>query len=163
MTAKEQNRLAGIFLMAHGGFQALIMLFLCFFYGIFGAAIFFGGKGEEKFVGLIFIAVIAVMIVFSLIFVIPQIVGGWKMYQEKANARTWGIIGSIMACMSVPLGTAAGVFGLIYLFGEQGKQFYLNENTNMNYFPNSNYTPNASEFTGKKPDYVKSPPPNSWQ
>jgi hypothetical protein len=165
MTAKEQNRLAGIFLLIHGGLQTLMMLFLCIIYGIFGAAIFFGGRrGEDQMVGLVFVAMVALVFVVSLIFIIPQVIGGWKMYKEQPNARTWGIVGSIMACMSVPLGTAAGVFGLIFLFGDQGKQFYLNENPNMNYLPNEKFATNTSDFATKTPEYVKSPPsPNSWQ
>jgi hypothetical protein len=166
MTAKEQNRLAGIFLMAHGGLQTLIMLFICTIYGIFGASIFFGGRrgGDEQVFGLFFIAMIAFIFIFSLIFIIPQLIGGWKMYKEKPNARIWGIIGSIFACMSVPLGTAAGVFGLIFLFGEQGTRFYLNEDRNTNYLPNAQFTPNASDFTTQPREYARQqPPPNSWQ
>ena len=167
MTAKEQNRLAGIFLMAHGGLQTLMMLMICAFYGIFGASIFLGGGrrggGDEQMFGLFFIAMIAFVFIFSMIFIIPQLIGGWKMYKEKPNARIWGIIGSIFACMSVPLGTAAGVFGLIFLFGEQGTQFYLNGDRNPNYLPNAQFTPAASEFTTQPREYVKQPPPNSWQ
>ncbi len=65
MTAKEQNKLAGIFLMVHGGFQSFVMLFLCLIYGIFGAAIFFGGrKGEDQTVGLFFFAMVAFFFIF---------------------------------------------------------------------------------------------------
>ncbi|MEP6903582.1 MAG: hypothetical protein ABJA66_17800 [Actinomycetota bacterium] len=164
MTAKEQNKLAGIFLMVHGGLQTLLMLFMCVFYGIFGAAVLFGGrKGEDQMFGVFFIAMIAFIFIFSIIFIIPQIIGGWKLYKEKPNARIWGIIGSIFACISFPLGTAAGVFGMVFLFGDEGTRFYLNENRNLNYLPNSEFAANASDFVNKSPDYVKSPPPNSWQ
>lgn len=169
MTAQEHNKMAGTFLLIHGGLQTVLMLFMCIIYGVFGAAVFFGGKNEDQFFGLFFIAMIAFVFIFSMLFIIPQVVGGWKMLKGKPNARIWGIIGSIVACMSFPLGTAAGVYGMWFLFGDEGKKVYLDEHPNMNYLPNSdyatnpNYTANASGFANNEPDYVKSPPPNSWR
>jgi hypothetical protein len=145
MTAKEHNKLVGIFLMAHGGMQAAIMLILCLVYGILGSAMLVGGRqGEEKMVGAIFIGAILFIGVFALLLIIPQIIGGFKLWKERPNARTWGIVGSIVSCLSFPIGTAAGVYGLWFLFGDLGKQFYL----------------------GGHPQYAfqpPPPPPNSWQ
>ena len=148
MTASEKNRLAGIFLMVHGGLQAVAMVLMGLIYGGIGAAMLIGGsKGEEQFVGLVFIGVIVFLLIFSLIFIVPQVIGGWKLLKEKPNARIWGIIGSIVSCLSFPLGTAAGVFGLVFLFGEDGTRFYLNRD--------------GREF---QPSYHQPPlPPNSWQ
>ncbi|MEK7724963.1 MAG: hypothetical protein AAB336_11470 [Acidobacteriota bacterium] len=137
MTAKEHNRLVGIFLMIHGGIQALIMGILGLVYGGIGLAILLGGKNDEKFVGVFFILAIALVVFFSLLFLGPQIIGGWKMFKEKPNAKIWGIIGSITACMSFPLGTAAGVYGLWFLFGDYGKQLYDNQ-VNPNYLGEPN-------------------------
>lgn len=144
MTAKEHNRLVGIFLMAHGGFQAFVMLLLCVIYGVIGSAMLIGGrKGEEQMVGAVFIGVIVGLLFFSSIVVLPQIIGGYKIWKERANARTWGIIGSIASCLSFPIGTAAGVYGLWFLFGDEGKSFYLG---------------------GRELQMFKPPPqPNSWQ
>jgi hypothetical protein len=126
MTGREQNKLAGIFLIVHGCLQALMTLFLCLIYGGVGAALFIGAKKqEEQFVGMVFVIVILFVAIFSVLFVLPQLIGGWKMVKEHPNARTWGIIGSVVSCLSFPLGTAAGVFGLVFLFGDTGKQFYL--------------------------------------
>jgi hypothetical protein len=126
MTAKEHNRLVGIFLMIHGGLQALIMGIMGLIYGGVGLAILLGGRNDEKFVGVFFILAIAIIAVFSILFLAPQIIGGWKMFKEKPNAKMWGIAGSILSCMSFPLGTAAGVYGLWFLFGDMGKQIYDN-------------------------------------
>ena len=144
MTAKEQNKLAGIFLMIHGGMQALVMIFIVLFYGVIGAGIFATARrNEEQVVGMVFIGMIVFLAILSLVFVIPQIVGGWKLMKESPNARIWGIIGSIVACLSFPLGTAAGVYGLVFLFGDEGKRFYLGGN---------DYQQNRFQ-----------PPPNNWQ
>ena len=126
MTAKDHNRLVGIFLMVHGGLQALMMLIIAVVYGGLGTIMLANARrSEEQMVGAIFIGAIVFVVVLSTIFVVPQLLGGWKLIKEKPSARTWGIIGSIVALLSFPLGTAAGVYGLWFLFGEQGKQFYL--------------------------------------
>ncbi len=125
MTAQEHNRLVGIFLMAHGGLQLLVMVFIGLIYGVIGAAFTIGGQGEQKMMGLVFIAMIAFVVLMSLVIAVPQLLGGYKMYKEKAGARNWGIVGSIISCLSFPIGTAAGVYGLWFLFGDEGKRYYL--------------------------------------
>ncbi len=147
MTAKEHNKMVGIFLMAHGGLQGLMMIFLCIIYGVIGSAMLVGGRrGEEQIVGAVFIGVIAMIFVISILFVLPQILGGYKLWKEKPGARNWGIVGSIVSLLSFPLGTAAGVYGLWFLFGEEGKRFYLGGQPQP-MFQNS----------------PSPPPPNSWQ
>lgn len=147
MTAREHNRLVGIFLMAHGGLQAFVMLILCLVYGGIGVAMLLGGRqGEQKVVGLAFIGVIVFVAIIASVFVIPQLLGGYKLFKEQASARTWGIVGSIVSCLSFPLGTAAGVYGLWFLFGDEGKRFYLGGSP-QNSFANP----------------PEAPPPNSWQ
>ena len=146
MDAKEQNKLAGIFLLIHGGLYGLLMLFVMVVYGFMGVALFASARREQdQFAGLIFVIVVLVVLAVAVLFVVPQIVGGWKMIKQRPNARTWGIIGSIIACMSFPLGTAAGVFGLIFLFGDAGRQLYLGTGQPQNYNP------------------PQPPPPSSWQ
>jgi hypothetical protein len=146
MTAKEHNKLVGTFLMAHGALQAIAMLLVCIIYGIIGSAMFVGGRqGEQKMVGVVLIGVIFFVAIFAVMFVVPQIVGGYKLWKERANARTWGIVGSIISCLSFPLGTAAGVYGLWFLFGDEGRRFYLGGNPQY-------------AFQNPPP-----PPPNSWQ
>lgn len=146
MTAKEHNKLVGIFLMAHGGLQTLVMLIIGVVYGIIGSAILAGGRrGEEQFVGAVFIGLVAVVVFVSMILMLPQIIGGYKIFKERPNARTWGIVGSILSCLSFPIGTAVGVYGMWFLFGDEGKRFYLG---------------------GGQPVYQvppQAPPPNSWQ
>jgi hypothetical protein len=135
MTAKEHNKLVGIFLMAHGGFQAVVLGLVALIYGGIGAAIFATAKKQEEQIAGV--AVIAFMVFFAflwLLFVLPQIIGGWKLFKEKPNARIWGIVGSIVACLNFPFGTAAGVYGMWFLFGEEGTQFYSLKELNRDMF-----------------------------
>ena len=147
MTPKEHNRLVGIFLMAHGSFQAIVVLMLGLIYGVIGSAMLVAGtKGEEKMVGAVFIGMIVLIGFIALLFILPQIIGGYKLWKERPNARTWGIVGSIVSCLSFPLGTAAGVYGLWFLFGDLGKQFYLG---------------GSQQYTFNNPP--QPPPPSGWQ
>ncbi|MBX7169634.1 MAG: hypothetical protein K1X72_01680 [Pyrinomonadaceae bacterium] len=157
MTAKEHNRLVGIFLMIHGGLQALIMGLISLIYGGIGLAILIGGKNQDKPVGVFFIVAIAMVVIFSSIFILPQVLGGWKMLKEKPNAKIWGIIGSIVSCMSFPLGTAAGVYGLWFLFGEEGKKFYDNQ-VSQNYLGGVNQ---VNDFQTQ--DFQQQREPHSWR
>ena len=147
MTAKEKNKLVGIFLMAHSGLQAFAMIIVGLIYGGIGVAMLLGGrKNEDQLVGIVFIAMIAVLAIVALLFILPQVLGGYKIFKEKPNARNWGIAGSILSCLSVPLGTAAGIFGLVFLLGDEGKGFYLIGT------PQNVFNPQQQP-----------PPPNSWQ
>ena|SRR3982751_3066367 len=152
MTAKEHNRLLGIFLMAHGGMQAVLMVILSIVYGLLGAAFAIGGRGEQRIMGAVFIGMIFFLLIFAVLFAGSQIYGGYKVFKEKANARTWGIIASIVSCLSFPLGTAAGVYGLWFLFGDEGKRFYLGGMNQPAFMPN-NYQPRGYE----------PPQPGAWQ
>ncbi len=137
--------------MAHGGMQAVLMAMLCMVYGIMAVAAMSGGRSQQRFVGLFFVIVIAIIAIFTALFAGSQIIGGYKLFKEKANARTWGIIGSVLSCLSFPLGTAAGVYGLWFLSGDQGKQMYLNPALPQ------------SMFGQPKFENQPAPPPNSWQ
>jgi hypothetical protein len=100
-------------------------------------------RDEEAFIGGIFIAMVLFLLAFTLLLVVPQIIGGWKILKERPGARTWGIVASIVSCLSFPLGTAAGIYGLWFLFGEEGKRFYLGG------------APQQQQFNP--------PPPNNWR
>lgn len=117
MNAKEKNRLAGIFLLAHGGLTGLLYLIAA----IFVAVIIGSDRGAPP---IIFgIALFAMTISFA-IFCLPQLIGGWKMYKESPDAKNWGIAAAIVSCLSGFLGIVSGVFALIFLLGEDGKSFY---------------------------------------
>jgi hypothetical protein len=147
MTAREHNKMVGIFLMAHGGLQAVVMVILGLVYGVIGGAMLAGARRqEEQIVGAVFVGMVFLLFFIALIFLLPQIIGGWKLLKERPGARTWGIIGSIISCLSFPIGTAAGVYGLWFLFGDMGKGMYLGS------------TPQAAF-----PQHPVAPPPNSWQ
>lgn len=159
MTAKEHNRLVGIFLLIHGGLQALVMGLISLIYGGIGLAILIGGKNQDKPAGVIFIIAVAAIVIFASLFILPQVIGGWKMFKEKPNAKIWGIIGSVVSALSFPLGTAAGVYGMWFLFGEQGKNFYENH-AGPNYLGAVNQ---AEDFQYEQYHKQQQREPHSWR
>lgn len=151
MNAQQKNKLAGISLMAHGSLTGCLYLSAMTLIG-------FSLSGDPDMPPLI-IWIVMAFIAFSFsVFVLPQIIGGWKMYKEQPNARNWGIIGAISASLSGFMGIAAGVFTIIFLFGEDGKRFY-NSLSSKNYLDPANP---IDDFTYR--NYQQQPrEPYSWK
>jgi uncharacterized membrane protein len=145
MTGKDHNKLLGIFHLVQGGLQAFGGILVALIYGILGMTIKANAhRPEEEMMGTIFVVLAFVVAPIILILAGINLTAGYKMIKEKAGARTWGIVASILCLWSIPLGTALGVYGLWFIFGEQGKQYYLGDNA-------------------YQPQSFPPPPPNNWQ
>ena len=155
MTAKEKNKMAGIFLLAHGSLTGLMMVFVLVMIGLISA-------NDPHFPNELSIFFSFFMLIWSLLFVVPQVVGGWKMFKEDPNAKNWGIAASISACLSGALGIGAGVFSLVFLFSDEGKQFYLNGG-NQNYLNQPNQFVQNQLFQQFNNQESTPPPPYKWQ
>ena len=144
MKAKEHNKLAGIFLLVHGGLNLFILLLVGLMYGGIGFFLVNSRKEDEQIGGAIFLGLALLVLFIGSIFAGIQLIAGWKMLKEKSNARTWGIVANVIAVLSFPIGTAVGIHGLWFLFNDLGKTFYLQNDANRN--------------------FLQPPPsPNSWQ
>ncbi len=142
MTAKEHNKTLGILFLVYLGLQVLgLVVGLVVIIGFSGLFLSEMGTNDAMPLGLM-IGMFGVILVVSVILLIPIALAGYKIYKEKPNARIWGIIASIISLLSFPIGTALGVYGLWFLFGEQGKLFY-----------------EGGQIGIENPP----PPPNSWQ
>ncbi len=147
MTAKDHNKLLGIFHLVQGGLQAFGGIVIGLVYGVLGIVFSANAhRPDEQFLGTMFIVLAFIIAPLVLIFAGINLTAGYKMLKEKPGARTWAIIASIVCLPGIPLGTALGVYGLWFMFGEEGKQFYLNGGQERQ--PMFGYTP---------------PPPNNWQ
>lgn len=145
MTAKDHNRLIGIFHLIQGGLQVFAGIMIGLIYGFLGVAFKANARHvEEEMMGTIFIVLAFIVAPIMLILAGINITAGYKLYKEKAGARIWGIVASILCIWSIPLGTALGVYGLWFTFSEEGKSYYLTDNS---------YAPASLE----------PPPPNNWQ
>ncbi|MGI8787827.1 MAG: hypothetical protein ACR2HG_08725 [Pyrinomonadaceae bacterium] len=145
MTAKEHNKLLSVFFLVHGGLQLFGGIIIVLIYGGFGIAVLSNARrNEEQAMGGIFLVMAFVVGFIVLLFAGFALLTGWKLLKEKSSGRILGIIASCIALLGFPLGTALGIYGLWFLFGEQGRQFYAGGIGNqMNAYP--------------------PPPPNNWQ
>ena len=125
MTAKDHSKLLGILFAIHAGLQAFIMLILVLIYGGLGTVMLTSARrDEEQIVGAIFIVAMIAIFFFSLLFIIPQGVAGFKLLKNKSNARFWAIFGAIVVLLSFPFGTALGIYALWFLLGDVGKNYF---------------------------------------
>lgn len=145
MTAREHNRTVGILLLAYLGLQLVgIVIGVLFGMMFAGIAVVEATSHSNDAIPLLFVgAFVIVALLFSALLLVPIGVGGWKMFKEKPNAKNWGIAGSVIALLNFPLGMALGIYGLWFLLGDQGKQFY--------------------EGGSSMTSFNTPPPPNSWQ
>jgi len=143
MTGKDHNKVLSILMFVQGGLQLFVGILVALMYGGIGTFMLTNARrDDEQMMGGMFIALAVIVGLVILAFAGVTLLAGWKMLKEKSGGRTWGIIASIISLLSFPLGTALGVYGLWFLFGEDGKRFYAGGNSPNNFQP---------------------PPPNNWQ
>ncbi|MEO6393903.1 MAG: hypothetical protein ABIP75_18770 [Pyrinomonadaceae bacterium] len=122
MTADEHSRILGISNAIFGGLIALAGLA---FLAIPIWVRFTTPAGQEDLVfdDLGFFLVLGTF--FLVLGLIPFTVG-IALMQHRSWARVGGIITAILFIGSFPLGTALGVYTLVFMFSDRGRQFYLN-------------------------------------
>src|SRR5580765_5492854 len=154
MTGREQAKLLGLFFWLFTGLQVLVLLLIGIIYfvviGILVASVPHkpGEPGPEIMLPILFV-VMVIIGVFVAIFSIPKVVAGYGLRREKSWARIWATIACCMALLSFPLGTALGVWGLIFLFGDEGKRYFEG--------------PEYGRLDSYSSQGVNPPLPNSWQ
>ncbi|HEX8097396.1 MAG TPA: hypothetical protein VF507_05145 [Pyrinomonadaceae bacterium] len=125
MTAREHNRLLGIFFLIHGGLQAMGAIFMLFLFPVMFATMPEFKNLPPDFPRGFFVGIMIFAVAFSLLFALPPLAAGFGFFKVKPWARTAGFVAGILALLSIPLGTALGVYTLWFLQSEQGKQFYM--------------------------------------
>lgn len=149
MAPNDKARLLGLFFSLFAALNVLIVVAIAVVYiAIFGLVFSQqpqrAGDPPPEFIIGILAAVFVVVLVITLLVSVPKIVAGYGLRNGKPWARVWAIVASVMACMSFPLGTALGVFGLVFLFSDEGKLYFDQRSA-------------AGAFA------PVSPPPNSWR
>ncbi len=144
MTTKDHAKLLGIFHLIQAGLQLFVALVILVIYGGIGGVFLMNARREdEQIVGGLFLVFSIVLGIVCVAFALLYAYSGWNLFKDKPHSKVWTIIVSIVSLLGFPLGTALGVYGLWFTFGDEGKAYY-DENTSVGTF---------------KPP----PPPNSWQ
>ena len=153
MNAHDKARLLGLFFWLFTAFNILVIaiiavIYIALFGFIFTAAPQKAGDPPPELIMGIIMVVFVFVLIFTVLFSVPKVIAGYGLRKNKPWARIWALIASIMACLSFPFGTAIGVFGLVFLFSDEGKR----------YFEDAAY---RSQLVSG--DFAPPPPPNGWQ
>lgn len=122
MTNEQHNKYIAYAFLGHAAFQLLMLLFMVAMFSM----IFFlpvePGKPEppKEFFGIM----IGFMSILQLAFTTPSLIAAYALLKRKSWARMAGIIGGVVAAMSVPFGTAACVYSLWFFLGDNWKELY---------------------------------------
>src|SRR5687767_4810247 len=133
MTGRDHARLLGLLFWLLTGFQLLIvgligLLYVVIFGAVFVTAPRNANDPPPELIFAIVVAVVAILLVTTFLFAIPKIVAGYGLRREKSWARVWAIVACCMGLMAFPLGTAVGVYGLVFLMGENGRAYFEDPN-----------------------------------
>ena len=150
MTAPEKAKLLGLFYWLFTAFNVVIIgvfgiIYVAIFGMVFSSVPQKAGDPPPELIMTIIVGVFAFLFVFTLLFSIPKVIAGYGLRAGKSWARLWAIIAAIMCCLSFPIGTAIGVFGLVFIFSDEGKKYF------------------EDQARGYIASPVTAPPPNSWQ
>ena len=129
MTARDKARLLGLLFGIYTILTIVVVAAVAIIYIVLFGAVFTQmpanpGDPDMTMMWPILVALMIGMVIFTIIFQIPEIVAAYALRNDKPWAKVWTVIASALACLSFPLGTALGVFGLIFTFSDEGKQYF---------------------------------------
>ena len=125
MTARDHNKLLSIFYFVMAGLQLVAAVFVFIMYvGIGGVLMSSSTRDDEQMMGGLFVGLGVFVALLLLAIGAFTLFTAFKVLKEQPIGRTLGIIISILVLLSFPFGTALGIYGLWFFFGEAGKNFY---------------------------------------
>ena len=153
MNAHDKARLLGLLFWIYTAFSIVLVgviaaIYIAIFGFVFTQVPQKAGDPPPELIMSILIIAFLFAFFFTILFSVPKIVAGYGLRKEKSWAWTWALVASIMACMSFPIGTGIGVFGLIFLLSDEGKRYF-------------NDPAFRNQLAGG--GSLAAPPPNSWQ
>src|SRR5438445_12203089 len=124
MQAEEHNKILGIMHLVYGGMHLLSLIVMVFAFLIIGMTLPFAPSGSDA-PPLAFFGILGIVIgAFTLLLTIPPFVAGYGFLKRKQWSKVAGAISAGLALISIPMGTALGVYTFWFLFGEKGRQLY---------------------------------------
>jgi hypothetical protein len=124
MTARDHNKLLSIFYFIQAALQLFGGIIIFVVYVILGGAMMSTSREQDQMMGGIFMGVGVVLGIVLIALGGFTLLTAFSVLKERPVGRTLGIIISILVLLSFPLGTALGIYGLWFFFGEAGKNFY---------------------------------------
>ncbi len=113
----------GILNIILGALGALMALGLLFMFGGIGMMVSTTSPDADAHMALPVLGAIGgVVFIVILVLSIPVILTGWGLLTFKPWARVLGIVISVLQLFNIPIGTAAGIYGLWVLLNNQTVQ-----------------------------------------
>jgi hypothetical protein len=124
-------KILGVLNIVWGAFGALCGLaILAIFGGAYGIVGTVAYRRPEASIALPVIAIAgAVIALFLLLLSAPSIIAGIALLYIKPWARILAIIVSILHLLSIPFGTALGIYGLWILLSPEGQSLFVTNRT----------------------------------
>ena len=125
---RDHVRILGIIHIVFGliGICAAFLILVIFGVGTLGIA---GAAAQEDPEALVAIPILGAILSFIVFFIavlsLPGILAGWGLLNYKPWARILAIVLSALNLLSVPIGTAIGVYGLWVLLNTETEQLFL--------------------------------------
>jgi hypothetical protein len=150
MTGKEHARLLGLLFGIYVAFQVVMMIFSIVVAFAMGGVMFSefakmprraNEPNPEAFMSMFFVIMIVAFVV-GFLFLIPKALAAYGLRAEKSWAKVMAIVACCLAVLNIPFGTALGIYGFWFIFGEEGKRYF-----------------GGSAQSATMPP----PPPNNWQ
>lgn len=118
---REHVRILGILNIVLGSLGLLVGIGLALFFGGLGifASMASSDDPDALFAIPILGAVGGIILIALLLFSAPQIIGGIGLLKGQPWARILMIVLSALSLMSIPIGTALGIYGLWVLLNEE--------------------------------------------
>ncbi len=129
MTAQDHNKTLGILFLIFGSVNILLLIPVALqitkaLKGIDAAAALNPHpESVHNAMGLLMILLIALGIL-SIVSSIMEIVAGFGLFKQKLWAPKAAAIAAIVSMINIPIGTALGIYALLFLFGNKGREVY---------------------------------------
>jgi len=157
--------------LAWGGMQLFSLIVMVIMFVVMGIAIPFSSTEANAPPMALFAVIAVIAVVFTLVLAVPPLIAGYGFLKRKRWSKAMGAISAALALLSIPLGTALGVYTFWFLFGEKGRELYSpNEFAwqvgQMRDALHGAQPPvgwGTKQGTEKKPEYIPPKEPPDWR
>lgn len=171
MQPAEHAKILGIMHLAYGGMHMFSLIVMVIVFAVMGIAIPFSAPDANGAPMAMFAIIVVFVAVFTLVLAVPPLIAGYGFLKRKRWSKAAGAISAALALLSIPMGTALGVYTFWFLFGEKGRQLYSPEEFSwqvgqMRDALHGGQPPvgwEAKQGTATKPQYIPPSEPPDWR
>ena len=116
---EQHMKVLGILNIVYGSLSVCIAIVILAIFGGSAGLVMAEGDPDAEMVVSILGAVGGFIVFFVLVFSAPAFIAGIGLLKMKSWSRTWTIVASILHLLSIPFGTALGVYGLWAMFKDE--------------------------------------------